>query len=111
MAMDVVLLVALRGEVSQPTLDALREQLGLQRQGRLTDQEDELFGYRYLRDDPGNRVKVRLYRAAPDSWAVDLTSEQQNLPAEVRAGWRSEIEAAAARLGLTVDRVWPADEG
>jgi hypothetical protein len=105
MAMERLLFVGLRGELPQARLDALRDRLGLHRQGRLTDHEDELFGYRYLRDAPGERTVVRLSRQAADRWAIHLASEGTRPAQEVIDGWRSAVEEAATHLDLVVDQV------
>ncbi len=105
MAMERLLLVGLRGDLPQARLDLLRERLGLHAQGRLTDQEDELFGYRYLRESPGARVVVRLSREGAGQWAVHLASEGTRPDQEFLDGWRAAVEDVAAQLELVVDRV------
>lgn len=105
--MSRLLVVWLRGELPQSKLDRLRELLSLTRRGRLTDTEDAEFGYRYLCEEPPDRVVLQLYRHDDSSWNVSLAYEGDPPPADTVDEIRHEILHAAALLGLEVERVWP----
>jgi hypothetical protein len=72
------------------------------RAGRLTDDEDAEFGYRYLRQDRTNQTEIDLLRHAPTKWSVRLTYQSEPPPVEVVQQLRSDILSAAGQLGLIV---------
>lgn len=92
--------IGLRGEMSEASLDALRQRLGLRRAGRLSDREDAEFGYRYLREGAGNRVLLGLWRRDGSDWVVQLTFENEPPPRSTVEEYRTKILEAAAALGL-----------
>jgi len=109
MAMQCRLIVSLQGGMSRAKLDALRRLLEMERRGRLDDQEDVEFGYRYLQERP-NTVRLYLIRDDDTHWRVKLTHEKEPPPAGTVEALRSAILSAAAQLGFTTERVWePAD--
>jgi hypothetical protein len=110
MPMNRLLVVFLRGELSQSKLDRLRELLSLTRRGRLTDAEDAEFGYRYLRDEAPDRVVLHLYRDDDTSWSVSLAYEGEPPSQDTVDEIRRAILDAASELGLEVVRVWPPSE-
>jgi hypothetical protein len=111
MPMNRLLVVCLRGELSQSKLDHLRELLSLTRRGRLTDAEDAEFGYRYLPDEAPDRVVLQLYRDDDTSWNISLAYEGEPPPPDTVGEIRRTILEAASQLGLEVDRIWPSADG
>jgi hypothetical protein len=105
MGMQPALFVELRGELPHARLERLRELLALTRKGRLDDTQDTEFGYRYLREDDGNLVVLRLMRRSDTDWGMRLTYQNEPPPAEAVERLREEIPAAAASVGLEVEEV------
>jgi hypothetical protein len=102
MKREIQLAIVLRGRLDRERLQALRDSLGLQRQGRLSDTEDEAFGYRYLRDDQS--AEMSLWRLDDDRWRVVVFSDAgtRSEPSEV-ADIAAAVRAAAPKAGLTVE--------
>ncbi|EIV92124.1 hypothetical protein [Frankia sp. QA3] len=107
-----VLSVSMAGPVDLETLSGLRRSLDLRPHGRLDDDDDGDFGYRYLVDDGvERRVLLTLWRNRPDEWMVTLLATPADVPDETGlTQLLAEIRAAAQSAGLTVTRegVWPA---
>lgn len=103
MPMKRILSIRLCGEMPQSKLDQLRERLRMRRMGRLTDLEDAEFGYRYLRQDDGNIVVLRLWRQTDTEWVVDLSFEHDPPSDGIVQECRSQILESAAALGLAVE--------
>jgi hypothetical protein len=99
--MERVLSIRLQGEMSEATLDELRQRLGLRSMGRLSDREDAEFGYRYLREDQGSTVLLGLWRRGDCDWVVHLSVENEPPPQSTVEEYRSKILEAAAALGLS----------
>jgi hypothetical protein len=99
------LTVHLLGKLSQTGLDEFRRRLDLHRSGRLTDEQDEDFGYRYLREDKGHFIRLTLWRKDADGtrWVVELT--YQNEPPDEATVDRllAQIQDAAAAAGLSLE--------
>jgi hypothetical protein len=104
--MEEALRIDLRGEMPQARLDRLRRLLGLESRGRLSDDEDVNFGYRYLQENESNDVEFTLYRFRDTEWSVSLDYENEPPDAEVVEECRSSVLRAAAELGLSVENVW-----
>lgn len=109
--MATVLSVTIRGLVDQEKLAALRRSLDLTGVGRLDDDEDANFGYRYLLDDGAHMVRLTLWRHRVDRWEIAVMADPEVLPR------RDELErlvpkirAAARSAGLAVERekIWAA---
>jgi hypothetical protein len=105
MPMSIALTVRFRGEMTQATLLRLREQLGLKRQGRLTDAEDAAFGYRYLQHDELNWIDLDLWRQDDTHWSFLLTYLKEPPAREVVEQELAGIRAALAELGFTIEDV------
>lgn len=109
MPMTTALKINFSGEMPQSKLEKMRELLGLTRRGRLDDDEDAEFGYRYLQRDDDNQVEVDLWRSTATEWYVKLVYLSEPPAAGVVDQLQSDILAAAGQLGFTVDRVWQRD--
>lgn len=55
-----ILVIDIPSEVDQQGLERLRTHLGLRKQGRLSDDWDQEFGYRLSESASGHRIKVGL---------------------------------------------------
>jgi hypothetical protein len=103
MALERRLLVLLRGAVDRARLEELRRSLGLRPRGRLTDQEDSEFGYRYVGDPDDRSVILSLWRYADDEWGVALDTVPPAGVADPDVEmWAARAEEAAAQAGLAV---------
>jgi hypothetical protein len=96
----------LRGEVGQEALDLLRQRLELRKQGRLSDDWDQDFGYRTLRDEPGTPVQLQLSRQHDDLWQLELNYQGDPPSPETVERVRTEILSVAGETGLTVEQEW-----
>lgn len=105
MPMSRALWVRLRGQLTQETLARMREKLSLERRGRLTDAEDDLFGYRHLQHDDRNWINLDLIRSDDTHWVLAISHLNEPPPPELIDQTLSQIMAAAAELGLTVEEV------
>lgn len=105
MPMTNALLVHFRGPMPQETLDRLRAALGLTRRGRLTDAEDERFGYRYLQHDDDNWVDVDLWREDDEHWLLQLSHLKARPADAVVDEVLAEARTALAELGFVIESV------
>jgi hypothetical protein len=105
MPMRRVLTIRLKGQLSETALEELRRRLGLQSEGRLTDREDVEFGYRYLRRDEGNFVRLGLSREGDGNadWVIHLTCQNEPPDEGTMRRLRSEVAGAAGGLGLAFE--------
>jgi hypothetical protein len=103
MPMKTALSIRLHGEMPQTKLEAMRERLGLQRSGRLTDLEDADLGHLYLRRDEDNLIRLTLYRYEDTQWAVKLTYLNEPPADGTVRRYRSRILDAAAALGFAAE--------
>lgn len=110
MPMRTALGVKMSGQMSQRTLEKFRASLRLQKSGRLTDEEDAQFGYKYLRDEQDNWVELSLWRIDDTHWSVRLSYMNEPVPVEVIEQVRADILAAADKHGFTVEKVWGQSE-
>jgi hypothetical protein len=95
----------LNGPVDQPTLNRLRAALALDRQGRLADDRNQLFGGRRV-DLGGGTVEFLLVRdESRPGWNVDLSTSGEP-PSIAVERFEADIVAAAAASGLTVQSVF-----
>ncbi|MEU9702536.1 hypothetical protein [Streptomyces sp. NPDC047981] len=104
--MNEQLQIRMKGELGD-RLSAFREEVGLARRGRLSDEWDEEFGRRELRSKEEGRVRLTLWRYADDDWTVSLTYERDPLPDAEVAELRRSILDAAARAGMTISAQSP----
>ncbi|WP_370945824.1 hypothetical protein AB5J62_43095 [Amycolatopsis sp. cg5] len=95
------------GSLTQERLEAIRERFGLSRRGKLDDDWDTDFGVVRLRDEPGTPVKLNFDRRAEDKWSFSVTYQGEPPAPELLERVRSEIAAAAAEAGLTIEREVP----
>ena len=104
MALQDLLSVRLRGRLTDEGVTSMRDALGLDKMGRLTDREDWEFGYRYLNDDGAPFVVVTLWRYEDDLWGVTLSADPQASvdPSDVQR-WRQRAEGAGLAAGLAVE--------
>lgn len=75
-----ILVIDIDGTVDQAGLDRLRTHLNLTRQGRLTDEWDEAFGYRKVDRSAGQYLRISLYRDFDESWEVSVSDTGQRDP-------------------------------
>ena len=97
--LHLVLVVDIHGEVDQSGLERLRTHLDLKKQGRLTDDWDEEFGYRKIDRAGGQYTNMGLFRESDGSWTVQVLDTEEPDPnteelASVRAELVRGIEAA-----------------
>jgi hypothetical protein len=104
MALHRLMEIDLRGTLNRERLAALRDDLGMQRRGRLTDPLDEEFGYRYLKGP--RSADVRLWRRADDRWRIVVTAWPHfRVERPVLEEIARQVRAAAPASGLTVGEV------
>lgn len=65
--MTLILVVGINNTVDRPGLERLRTHLNLKKQGRLTDDWDEEFGYRIIEEVGGQRFNNGLFRHSDES--------------------------------------------
>jgi hypothetical protein len=106
MAMKRLLRVKIYGQMSQSTLERFRTSLRLRKRGRLSDEEDAEFGYRYLRDEGDDWVELSLWRIDDMHWSVRLSYMNEPVPVEVIQQVRADIVATAEKHGFTVESIW-----
>src|SRR2546421_11173919 len=94
------------GTVDQPVLDQLRAALDLTRSGRLTDAEDEEFGYRTETVD-GGEVMLNLWRLGDRQWGYQIRYLGQPPPAEYVGRDRAAFRAAVPPRGRLGPRDLP----
>ena len=91
------------GEVDQARLEDLRRRLTLHKSGRLSDEEDEQFGYR-VDLVGGIKIRLTLSRAGRNSWSFWVSYDDAQVPdAAVIDGYRTEIRATIEAAGLTFE--------
>ena len=90
------------GPVDQAVLDQLRTALDLKRAGRLTDAEDDEFGYR-TDIVAGSDVLINLLRLSDERWSLEIRHLGAPPPAEYLQRHRAAFRAAFATAGLVVD--------
>lgn len=105
MPMTRALTVRLAGPMPASTLRQIRDDLSLHAKGRLSDAEDENFGYRYLQKDDENWISLDLYREDDTNWAFDLTYLHDSPSPETINRVLADITATAGRNGFTVAEV------
>lgn len=105
MPMTRSLTVRLTGPMPADTLRAVRDDLSLKPKGRLTDAEDDEFGYRYLQQDDQNWISLDLVRQDDTSWAFHLTYLNDPPPAGTVSQVLADVTASAERNGLMVAEV------
>ncbi len=93
--------IRMRGNLGEQ-LSNFREQVGLDRRGRLDDDWDQEFGQRELRPKEQGHAKLTLWRYADDDWMIALTYDQNPIPEDQLEDLRRGILNAAATTGLTV---------
>jgi hypothetical protein len=95
------------GEVTQQLLEQLREDLGFKRAGRLTDVEDEGFGYRTERvgDSDETEVRLRLSRDGVNTWTLWVAYLGETPPSDALVDdYRAAFLRAIEHAGLVVAR-------
>jgi len=102
--MHLILVVDIHGEVNQSGLERLRTTLNLKKQGRLTDDWDQEFGYRMIESADGRRIKVSLFREFDGSWVVDASASAPDVSTDDLALLRAELVegVTAAQYQATV---------
>lgn len=78
--MHLVLVVDIHGEVDQSSLERLRTHLCLKKQGRLSDDWDQEFGYRKIARSAGHYTDISLFRNFDGSWKVQVLDTEQLEP-------------------------------
>jgi len=106
MPSEIALRLTAFGEVSQEQLDQLRDELGLRRAGRLTDSQDEQFGYRTERLGD-TEVELTLSRSGANAWSLWVSYEGGTPPPDAWIDqYRSMFLRAIRNAGLRMDREW-----
>jgi len=105
MPMTRALTVRFTGPMPAGTLRQIREELSLHAKGRLSDAEDDEFGYRYLQKNDQNWISLDLSRQDDTNWAFYLTYLSDPPPPEITSQILADITAAAGRHGFTVVEV------
>jgi len=80
--MQLVLVIDIDGDVDQSGLERLRAHLNLKKQGRLTDDWDQEFGYRTIEETSGQRINIGLFREFDGSWLVDASASDSEVSTE-----------------------------
>ncbi|MFE6862791.1 hypothetical protein [Nocardia sp. NPDC057668] len=94
------------GELDRTRLDRLREALGLARKGRLTDREDEHFGYRDVSENQDRSLSLDLWRVSDAEWSLRISAAADvDLSDAEITRWQSVIAAAADANGLEISSV------
>ncbi|WP_109505848.1 hypothetical protein [Nocardioides speluncae] len=102
MASSTAFTVSIQEPLTQSSLDRLREALGLEPEGRLTDDWDAEFGYKDLKGDGADATEVTLCRADGRPWFLDVTYPDGNPPSDAElAQWRTELIEGIRAAGLT----------
>lgn len=98
--MHLVLVVDIHGEVDQSSLERLRTHLDLKKQGRLSDDFDQEFGYRKIERSTGQYSNIGLFRNFDGSWKVQvLDTEELNPKADELALLRAELVGGIEAAG------------
>jgi len=97
--MHLVLVVDIDGGIDQCGLERLRAHLDLKKQGRLTDDWDQEFGYRTIEETSGQRIKVGLFREFDGSWLIDASASDPGVSTEEIALLRDELVQGIAAAG------------
>ncbi|MFD3705581.1 hypothetical protein ACFWUP_20770 [Nocardia sp. NPDC058658] len=88
--------------VDQTGLNNLRAVLGLHPRGRLNDDWNYEFGYKYLKDTGVQAVKLVLWRADDAPWHLTVSYSNDNIPtAEELNRWQAEIIAGVESTGFS----------
>jgi hypothetical protein len=96
-----VLVIDIDGDVDQPGLERLRTHLNLKKQGRLTDDWDQEFGYRVIEAANGQRTDVGLWREFDESWKVSVLATSQPDPTnDELAPLRTELVEGITAAGF-----------
>ncbi|WP_157762209.1 hypothetical protein [Nocardia yamanashiensis] len=102
--------MTLGGRLDQARLERLREVLGLTRMGRLTDREDEHFGFRDVSANRDRSVSLDLWRVEDIKWSLSISAEDDvDFSDEEIAHWQAVFTAAAreAELEMLGFKVFP----
>ncbi len=98
--MHLVLKIDIRGDVDQSGLERLRTHLGLKKQGRLSDDWDQEFGYRKIERATGQHANMGLFRGFDGSWKVQvLDTEKLGPNADEIALLRAELVEGITAAG------------
>lgn len=111
MSVNEALAIRLSGDMSQAKLDQVRGLLSLKDRGRLSDDEDCDFGYRYLKRDGDDFTKLTLFRYPEGAWHVVLTYAGEPPSADLVEQCRSDVVTAAQHVGLTLESSWARSGG
>lgn len=99
--MYLVLVIDIDGDVDQSGLERLRTHLKLKKQGRLTDDWDEEFGYRIIEDASGQRFNIGLFRNSDESWKISaLATSQPDPDGDDLTLLRTELVEGVAAAGF-----------
>ncbi|MCV7288952.1 hypothetical protein H7J87_26845 [Mycolicibacterium wolinskyi] len=99
MTTNLILVIDIHGTIDQTGLERLRSHLGLAKQGRLSDDYDQGFGYRKIEIGAGQRINVGLYRQFDGSWILDASTRTADVGPEVLTRLRAELIDGIAAAG------------
>ncbi len=86
------LVIDIDGTVDQAGLDRLRAHLNLTKEGRLTDDWDQAFGYRKIERSTGHYLMIDLYRNFDETWKVSVSDTDERDPQDAAlAALRAEL--------------------
>lgn len=102
MSSSVAPTVSIVEPVDASSLARIREVLNLKPHGRLTDDWDYEFGYRYLRESEGaSSPRMALWRADGQPWYIAVSHPVAEPSAQEVEQWRQEIIDGIKAAGLT----------
>lgn len=74
------LVIDIDGIIDQAGLDRLRAHLNLTKEGRLTDDWDQAFGYRKIDRSARKYLVIDLYRNFDETWKVSVSDTDMRDP-------------------------------
>lgn len=78
--MHLALVIDIDGTVDQAGLGRLRAHLNLIKDGRLTDDWDQAFGYRKIERSAGKYLMIDLFREFDESWTLSVSGTEKRDP-------------------------------
>jgi hypothetical protein len=97
--------VELATELDQRTLDRIRKLLDLTPAGRLTDDEDQKFGWRRVPGPFTDLAELSLWRESAERWRIVVWGRDTLLPDPATERLRAEVLAVVRDLALPVRQV------
>ncbi|MFE5288982.1 hypothetical protein ACFRAQ_28795 [Nocardia sp. NPDC056611] len=93
----------LHGHLDQERLEQIRAKLGLTKMGRLSDWQDEDFGWRDISHDGDSSLMLNLWRHSEDQWSILISAADDiDLSDQEIARWRTIFTTAVLDSGLEI---------